>query len=381
MRWKSERVFINTAEYMESLIAECDAAVESICMEFYIFEPDSVGTRVAESLVRASQRGVCTSLLVDGFGSAEWVYSQAKELSQKGVDVKIFHPLPLLFFFGPLANSIFSLIWLPYILKVNRRNHRKLCIIDKRIAYAGSQNIVLPHKKSTPAQGFWRETGVRVEGVAIAELELANERAWARSWGFTQKLRFPKLIQKTKPSASSGLVRINDTKAKRKALWRDFYKRIATAKKRVWITTAYFVPSRRLLRSLTQAAQNGVDVRILLPGKSDVTFIPWVSAALSYALLKANVKIFEYQANILHAKTILIDDWATVGSSNLNYRSLLHDLELDIVVQEKNSLCELESAFTMDLIQSHHISERDWKEKPWYTRLLGRLALNFKSYM
>lgn len=381
MLWKSERVFTNSREYFDELIAECDAAHYSVEMEFYIFHCDDIGEQVMAALVRAAKRGLSVRLLVDGFGSAEWIYEKARDLVSAGVEVRIFHPLPVFFLPGFLRNLLIAMRWLPYIMRVNQRNHRKMTILDKRVAYVGSQNVFYSYKgqhKTAP----WRETGVRVDGPAVSELLVANERAWKRSWSFGQiNLPIPRAFQRRSRVPASGLVRLNDTKLKRRMLRTDLQSRIAKAARRIWITNAYFVPTGSLLDSLSAAAKRGIDVRILLPAISDVTIIPWVSAALYQGLLRSGVKIFEYRPFVLHAKTLLIDEWATVGTSNLNHRSLLHDLEVDIVLSEKTSVEALEQAFIHDVLQSKLISMEDWRQKKWYVRRIGSLALIFRRWL
>jgi cardiolipin synthase A/B len=184
-----------------------------------------------------------------------------------------------------------------------------------------------------------------------------------------------------KPTKLSGLVRLNNKLALRRKNYRDLLARIAAARERIWITNAYFVPRGGLLRALGAAAKAGVDVRILVPAKSDIIFMPWVAAAFYYGLLKSGVRVFEYQPAVLHAKTMLIDDWMTVGSSNLNSRSMFHDLEADVVLSTCESLRALEAAFERDLGQSKEVILADWLKRPILQRWLGRIALRAKRWL
>jgi cardiolipin synthase len=155
----------------------------------------------------------------------------------------------------------------------------------------------------------------------------------------------------------------------------DLLVKILGAQGRVWITNAYFVPDASLIRVLRIAAEAGVDVRIVVPAFSDVVFIPWVTSAFHLGLLRAGVRIFEYTGSVLHAKTMLIDDWGLVGSSNLNHRSLLHDLEADVVLGSKEATSALAEQFVADCAHSREVTLRNWKSRPLLERIVGRMLL------
>jgi cardiolipin synthase len=151
--------------------------------------------------------------------------------------------------------------------------------------------------------------------------------------------------------------------------------KILGSQRRVWITNAYFVPDASLIRVLGVAAEAGVDVRIVVPAFSDVVFIPWVTSAFHLGLLRAGVRIFEYTGTVLHAKTMLIDDWGLVGSSNLNHRSLLHDLEADVVLASEEATSALAEQFVADCGHSREVTLRNWKSRPLLERIVGRMLL------
>src|SRR3989344_6416821 len=148
---------------------------------------------------------------------------------------------------------------------------------------------------------------------------------------------------------------------------------IEKCQKRIWMTNAYFVPDNFLLKALVDAADTGVDVRIILPKKSDLRFMTWASATFHENLLKAGIRIFEYVPSILHAKTLIIDDWVLVGSSNMNYRSLLHDLEVDINVASLTAKKTLEQQFLTDQQACKEIFLKQWMQRPLRQRIMGRL--------
>jgi cardiolipin synthase len=170
-------------------------------------------------------------------------------------------------------------------------------------------------------------------------------------------------------------VRLNLRRAQRRENYLDLLVRILKSERRIWIENAYFVPDGSLVRALRTAAEAGVDVRIVVPAVSDVFFIPWVTSAFHVGLLQAGVRIFEYTKGMLHAKTMLIDDWGLVGSSNLNHRSLLHDLEADLVLGAEDASRSLEEQFEVDCTDSREVTLRNWRERPWLERVLGRMLL------
>lgn len=379
MNWDSEKIFINSVQFFKELIEDCEQAKHSIHMEYYIFEADDIGNNIIRCLQRAVARGVKVQLVVDGFGSSKWIHTHARVVAHS-VPLRIFHPLPLILFPGPLKLFL-SFKWVSILLKANQRNHRKICLIDNETLYLGSQNANIPGELDGREPCMWRETGARVQGAAVLELAASHDRVWKRSWGFSARLPIPRILQPSRKILYTGLLRINESPIKRRRLWRDLCRRIETAKARVWITNAYFIPQGSLLRALQRAAKQGADVKILLPAKSDIPFLPWVSSALYFGLLTVGVRIFEYQPSILHAKTLMIDELGFVGSSNLNYRSMLRDLEVDAILNQQNSIETLKKEFLLDLQQAKEMTIEHWKQQPWYVRTFGKTALLFKRWM
>jgi cardiolipin synthase len=235
-------------------------------------------------------------------------------------------------------------------------------------------NVIDYHVPSIVHEKAWRDTGAIVRGRDVDVLIQSFDRVWLgslRAW--RQGLR----RRKQKPQ-SSDLVRLNLRSRQRHDNYLDLLVRIVRAQRRVWITNAYFVPDGSLLRVLSIAAKSGVEVRILVPRFTDVFFIPWVSSALHYGLLEAGVKVFEYTRTVLHAKTMLIDDWGLVGSSNLNHRSLLHDLEADVVITGAEARSSLERQFELDLGCAEQITLETWRKRPVLERWIGRVLLAFR---
>lgn len=367
-KWTKEELFHDGKSFFARLLAELSAATHSIELETYIFRDDTTGKTVAKALAEAARRGIQVRVLVDGFGSAGWVPAFFETLSAAGVKARIYHPLPWTAL--PTIHHFFTLI-----LNLNRRDHRKVCVIDKKVAWVGSMNV-------TDAEG-WRDTGARLEGPMIEELIDEFDRTWHNSWSFErgQVSWFRRARLRAREYVNYASVRTNSTRAERHRLHLDFVARIRAARRRVWLTNAYFVPGRKLQLALKAAASSGTDVRVLIPQNPDVIFIRWVGLMFYQRLLAANVRIFEYRPGVLHAKTALIDGWALVGSTNMNQRSQLHDLEADVVLMTPESLASLERQFQRDIEQSQEVSCQTLDKLPLWQRLLGRVFLLIRYWI
>jgi len=367
-----EYITKDAADYFSRLKDDIDQAKISIEFESYILVADNTGKQILDALCNASQRGVKVRVIIDGFGSSPWISYAIKKLKRLGGQVKIYHPMPWRFWqWGLAINQEYFFRKFIYLFGViNRRNHRKICIIDKRIHWLGSFNLTDVHLPGNMGGQNWRDSAVRLE---TDNDEAIN--AFNKTW-------FNKHFTRTKIASDyPGIFRINDSRKKRRRLYRDLLRHITSARQKIWITTPYFVPEPKLLRQLKKAAARGTDVRILLPAVSDVFFMPWASSLLYDELLKSGVKIYEYQHGILHAKTLIIDDWTTLGSSNMNTRSIMHDLEIDYVLQKNDSKQQLEQHFLDDLKQSNQISGSDIHKRNPIIKLLGRLTLYLRYWL
>jgi cardiolipin synthase len=363
--------------FFDQLERAIDGATKSIEIEFYIFAVDQTGVRIFDALARAVARGVVVRLLVDGIGSTAFARQYREKASKVGIILRVFHEAPWdRWWPGRESVPENRSTWRKVFRRINNRNHRKVVTIDGRTAFVGSFNITKYHLASQVGSSAWRDTGVIVEGSEVRVLLQTFEDIWA---GRLQRLK--RKFRRNRGVFSSPLVRLNITGKQRRESYLDLLMRLVAARKRVWITNAYFVPDGSLLRVLSVVAREGVDVRILVPGFSDVVFIPWVASAFHFGLLSAGVKIFEYRGSILHAKTMLIDDWGLIGSSNLNHRSLLHDLEADIVVTDESSVNSIQNQYGHDLGRSVEVTLENWHQRPLLERLLGRVLLWFRYVM
>lgn len=374
----SATIFFGGKAHFETMLNDIAAAKTSIDLETFIFQKDVLGIRVTEHLAAAAKRGVAVRVLVDGVGSPLWSTHFAKQLESVGAETQIYHPFPwqLWDWSRSKVKWPFLLKWIYLLLKVNTRNHRKVCMIDHRIAYIGSFNISRCHLDAEDGGDHWRDTSIRLMNADFSELEKAFNCAWDHQ-PLTERLRAALRHVRQEP-----MIRLNHIWLRRRILYKNLLRRISRCKKRIWITNSYFVPDTILLKRLKEAASSGVDVRILLPTKSDVFMMPWASSTFYYSLLKSGVRIFEYLPSVLHAKSLLLDDWGLIGSSNLNHRSLLHDLEVDVNVSHPALIETLEKQFLLDLENSQEIPLSTWKSfRPYHHRLMGQLVLYLKYWI
>ncbi|WP_425319515.1 phospholipase D-like domain-containing protein [Candidatus Coxiella mudrowiae] len=375
---RQETVFTEGQKHFDALLSDIAKAKHSIDLETYLFHNDTLGKRIALELAEAAKRGVKVRVMVDGAGSPLWSTNFARFLEEAGVKTKVFHPFPWqLWDWSRSIVKLPSLIkWIYLILKINFRNHRKVCIIDKEIAYIGSLNISKYHLSPEEGGDGWRDTSVRLTGTDLKELIKAFNVAWYHR---TIKERLREIFRQIRKDP---LIRLNYTRHRRRILYKNLLRKMANCTRRIWITNAYFVPDNFLLKRLKDSARSGIDVRILLPRKSDIAMMPWASSTFYYSLLKAGVRIFEYLPSMLHAKSLIIDDWMVIGSSNLNHRSLIHDLEADIHINSNEAKRTLEQQFLEDLKNSREVSLDSWQTlRPRSQRLMGRLVLYIKYWI
>ena len=342
--------------------AAMDTAIEGaqaeILAESYIWKDDATGRRMLDALTRAVERGVAVRVLADAWGSLSTRRGYWKEMRRRGVDVRLFNPL------------------FPSLITQPLRDHRKILVIDRRIAFTGGMNVADEYcigaggKEDRP----WRDTHARVEGPAAWEMATVFSEAWTAAGGrdlALQPLEPPEdaparvLVLDSRPGRGHG-----ETASVLAAA-------VGAARERIWVTNAYFAPRRRAIDALGAAARRGVDVRLLLPGRTDVALVRHAGHGWYDALRETGVRVFEYQPAILHAKTALVDDYlSVVGSSNLDFRSFHFNAECNVLVLDDGVGKTMSAAFERDLESSVEISA-EWKRSPRHrvgdslARLLG----------
>lgn len=340
-----EELVFDGQQYRSKILQLIRKSQIEILISTYILESDEFGSLVFKELEKKAQAGIQIRLLVDGLGSWPWIKGYEYRF-KKNLQTRVYHPLPWPF-------SRFHLSQIPrvdrfinWVYQANRRNHQKLFVFDRLLAIVGSRNI-------NDDAIVWRETNLIIQGPDVYQLVEIFNSIWSKSHdlllGKKSEITYFPSIKNYKKIFSGHSFKARNRKK------REIYRKIQHAKRKIYITTPYLNPNNKVLKILTENLKRGVDVRILLPDCSDVPISKWISQLFYERLLVAGVKIYEYHPRVLHAKTIMVDQWALVGSSNFNHRSMIRDLELDYQVRTPTTLRVLEEKFFEDLKQAKMI--------------------------
>lgn len=363
-------------------------AGDHINLESYIIEDDETGRAFADLLLKKHAEGVEVHVIYDSLGSMNTPDSFFKRLRDGGIQVVEFNPV------NPLkAGEKWQLI---------NRDHRKILIVDGTVAIIGGINISkvyssfpLKRKKNEKAPIHWRDTDIQVEGPAVAEFQKLFLDTWAKQKGpvLSGQNFFPYQSPKnalsaafnTPPVPKGKKVGSFDLKEKGTALVRVvgstpgelnripfimYVSAISFSERSIHMTNSYFIPDDQIVKALADAAERGVDVRIILPGVTDSSLVLHAQRHHYAGLLKSGVKIYEHATSLLHAKTATIDSvWSTVGSTNMDFLSLLNNDEVNAVILSREFAAEMEKVFASDLANSRQITWDEWKNRPYVPRV------------
>ncbi len=343
--WEREHVFDSGRAYFDAMLDGIDRARHTIDLAVYIFALDSVGEAFLARLQAAARRGVQVRVLVDGVGSAESAATLAEALCAAGAEFHVYHPLP--WYWRSYRWSLRRGPWLQkcwyFINRLNRRDHRKFTVIDRHQAWCGNFNLCADH---LGVNGPWRDYGVYVEGRAVRSLCDNFDQVW-----LGRKGRF-----------GLGDYQCCLSNVSRRMRWiknRKLATGIRRARQRAWISSAYFAPSGALVRAIKAARRRGIDVRVIVAGRSDILLFPELTSTYYADLLKIGVAVYEYDQAVLHAKLVLVDEECIIGSTNFNHRSFYHDLELDVVLSAPASIRQLEAWLQRDMDDARVVDESD----------------------
>ncbi|MDH4468968.1 MAG: phospholipase D-like domain-containing protein [Bacteriovoracaceae bacterium] len=354
--------------YFEDLFKALESATKSIYLEVYIFELDSIGTKAIEILEKISKKGVEVKILLDGFGCTNWNDSLAQKYRSKQLQINFFHPLPWQRSRESLWRSLGLRKIVTGILKFQRRNHKKVVIIDDKILFIGSRNITQMHSFKFNGSHEWRDISVQVRGETKSnQIQIDSHLAdFKYTWEFPHQY-FGK--------------RWGEVRKIKQLEHHLIIEKILNAQKRVWITNPYFVPDIKLLAAIRNSSRAGVDIKILLPKNINIYFFKYAVESLYGLLLACKVEIYEYLPSMLHAKILIIDDWVSVGSYNLDYRSIYFNLESSITIQSRENIKSLEDQFMKDISVSRKIDQNRWKKRSRFNRFFEKLFFLFRPIL
>lgn len=368
----------------KSIIEEIERAKVSIHMQFYIVSDDTIGNAIKNILIAKALEGLEVRLIYDDVGSWSLPKRYVRELRNSGVEIFPFMEVKF-----PLFTS-----------KVNYRNHRKIIVIDGRVGYMGGMNIADRYIFGNETLGSWYDTMLKIEGEAVHVLQILFLSDWFFVSGklvkyslkfFNLKTRF--WHSKETKAIAEGKVLFPDSAVSESHLlqitasgpdsdWASimqaFFSVITHARKHIYIASPYFVPNESILTALKTAALSGIDVRIILPGKSDSTVVYWSSLSYVSELLEAGIKIYLFQKGFNHSKIIMIDsNFSSVGSANMDIRSFEDNFELLAMIYDNELTNELERNFLKDLKHCIKIDPEEWAHRPLINSIKESIARLF----
>ena len=373
---KGNKVFLlaNGQAAYAAMFKAIQNAKDHINLETFIIEDDEVGRRFTGLLLQKQAEGVQVNLIYDSVGSFSTPASFFQRLRDAGIQVVEFNPV------NPFKAHGHWLLAHP--------DHRKILIVDGKVAIAGGINISSVYSsrlsgrrqvKGAPLP--WRDTDVQIEGPAVAEFQKLFLDTWQKQNGpkLSERNYFPDLKEE-----GNALVRVvgSTPGQDNRITFIVYVSAITFAEHSIHLTNAYFIPDDQILDAFTDAARRGVDVKIILPATTDSSLALYAARYNYSELLKAGVKIYERRNALLHAKTAVIDGvWSTVGSTNMDYWSLLSDDEVNAVILSREFAVEMEKMFAKDLAESDQIKWEEWKERPLFPRIREWFAHLFSHWM
>ena len=371
-RDNSVELLLDGPETHDAMLEAIASAKHHVHLESYIFADDEVGMRFATALAAKARMGVAVRVIYDSIGSRSASGDFWAELQAAGVAVRTFNPA------DPLQDQN------PF--DIDTRDHRKLLIVDGRVAFTGGINIDRNYVRASDVVGGastssgWRDTHIRIAGPAVVALQNLFVGLWEM---LDEPLAEPPYAPGNLDEGDT-LVRVlaavgGDAEASQ--IWVAYQAAAKVARERMWITQSYFAPDEEFMDAVREAAARGVDVRVLVAGFSDSQMLLNASRAYYEDLLEAGIRVFESQEQILHAKTMVVDGyWSTVGSSNLDYLSFLHNHEANAVILSAKFAAELEDVFLTDQGNAVEIALETWRDRSLWqrTKELGSYFIRYR---
>lgn len=342
------------------MLADIYAAKNSVEIEQYIFILDEIGFKFIEALMEKARQGLRVRVLCDWSGSAVFASSEMRrDLIKKGVDVLFYNPISYWRLFN--FSSWFF------------RDHRKVTVIDSNIAYTGSLGI-------KTAMADWRDTHVRILGPVVAQIKNTFDQMWIAAKEDKKFFKFKKINNNGQNDFS---FLINSPYQRNRFVGKALTKAIKKAKRYVYLTTPYFVPDLGLFRALLRAARRNIDVKLILPQKSDIKALDKASFSYIGLCLNAGIKVYLYTKNrFLHAKTAIVDDnWSTIGSANLDNLSFRYSYEGNIVSTNPQFITDLKDHFLEDLMNSQQVRPEVWRRRPLKNKVLEMLTWPIHNFL
>ena len=354
--------------FFPRMLAAIEGAQQQVEIELYLIEDGSCSERLVDALCRAAERGVRVRGLFDAYGAAGLGIALRERMQTAGVQLRWYNPVR----------------WRRGIRNFHR-DHRKLLLVDQRLAYVGGTGSTDEFWQPDEARSSWHEVMVEIEGPLVGDWQQLFEQLWHTRFLWRPNHQPTALNLPKCPPAGVGLGRVAYADAaQHRDILLSLLRALKGAKQRVWLATPYFLPTWKIRRALRRAAARGVEVRLLLAGRNtDHPPVRFAGQRYYPKLLRAGVRIFEYQPRFLHLKMVLVDDWVSVGSCNFDHWNLRFNLDANVEALDPDFTRAVTASFIEDFGVSREITLDDWHQRPWWRRAqqrlwgwLDRLAVN-----
>lgn len=372
--WREDNKFqllVDGPQFFPRLLQCIDAAERRVDVELYLVEDGQCAERLVDALVAAAVRGVRVRCLFDGFGCLKLGQKTRQRLIDGNVELRLYNPLNLRLKFRNL-----------------HRDHRKLILIDDTCCFVGGTGVTDEFWNPEKPDEHWHEVMVEISGPLMNDWRRLFDAQWAlclkkRIWQFPLPQRLPKIPET--PELGNGMGRVAYSAARQhRDILHSLIRNLQRAHTRIWLATPYFLPTGRVRRELLRAVRRGVEVRLLLTSRNtDHPPIRYAGQRYYPRLLRAGVRIHEYQPHFLHLKMVLIDDWVSIGSCNFDHWNLRWNLEANLEAVDACLSASVAESFEQDFSRSKEIDLRIWNARPLRMRihqrlwgLLDRLAIN-----
>ncbi len=355
------------AETYPEMLSAIRAAKEWIDFEIYIFRGDHTGRAFADAFVERAKAGVRIRLLYDSVGSLGLSTELLGDLKDAGVELVEYHPV-----------APWRARWGLY-----RRDHRKIMIVDGRVAFTGGLNIGDEYASIADGGGGWHDMHARVEGPAVVELEAMFRKNWINGGGRAYPAAELDAEESVAtPGTARALVLGNEELKRRSSIRRAYVHAMKQARQTISIMNAYFIPDRGVRRALKNAAERGVSIRVVVPRRSDIASVNYASQYLYAGLLKAGIRIFRWPERMMHAKTAVVDGvWTKIGSYNLDARSLRYNLEVVVSAVDRHLGARMQAIFDDDVTRCEELVLERWQKRPLWTKLAAWFFFQFRHWL
>jgi cardiolipin synthase len=367
-RWRAGcdvTVLRDGGETYPAMLTALAAAQRSICFETYILAADATGDRFKAALIERARAGVAVRVIYDAVGSFGLPESWVDELRAAGCQVIDFNPI------SPWRRRF----------RLSHRDHRKIIVVDDRVGFTGGLNIANDYAAVEDGGGGWHDTHCRVTGAIVLDLARMFRRNWLRCGGAAYPA--PRAAARAEPRGHVFLRLLDNTQRRQRTIVRRAYLHVIKhARERVVIQNAYFLPDRGLRRALGKAAARGVDVRIMVPGRSDVKLAQWAALYVLRRLARRGIRIWLWSGIMMHAKTATVDAlWSTIGSYNFDAQSRFNNLEVTLEILDATTGQALVASFERDIANAEPFDERAWLRLAWWHKALAWISYRLRRFL